>query len=135
MRRVWTFFSLILFSVILQVGFDQNARAVTSKASSTNASSNKAPSEPQSSQPTKAGKTLSYYFRVPSEVTTPHLLEPCPVISMPEPKLMRTCQKFVSGSEIEALRCESLDGRFFYLVYNSKKDCQIDREAMLANED
>lgn len=86
------------------------------------------------SKKSKKAPVASYYFRVPHEATTPHLIEQCPSVVMPAPKLMKACEVYVSGSDIKALRCESLDGRFMYLVYKSKEDCLIDREAMLANE-
>lgn len=80
-------------------------------------------------------KPTSYYFRVPHELATPHRLEECLPISLPAPKLMKSCEDYVSGSEIKSKRCVSLDGRFVYLVFKVKKDCMIDREATLANEE
>jgi hypothetical protein len=79
-------------------------------------------------------KKDSFYFRVPHESVMPQLLEECPSIVMPQPKRIKACAEYVSGDDIKALRCESLDGRFVYLVYKTKEDCLIDREAALANE-
>lgn len=98
----------------------------------------------KSAEPLKSGplgklavsdKKESFYFRVPHESNLPHLIEECPSIILPQPKRMKACQNYVSGAAIKALRCESLDGRFLYLVYKSKEDCLIDREATLANEE
>ncbi len=83
----------------------------------------------------KTAKALSYYFRVPHESATPHLMEECPTTFDSDPKLMKGCEAYVSGSEIKARRCLSLDEKFVYFLYKSKKDCLIDREATLANEE